>query len=325
MSPKALPRRMRASAADAFGKVPTIREMPVPALRPGQLLVRLNHAAVNPVDWKILDGAFRAVQPHDFPLIPGVDGAGTIEAISGAADGFEVGEAVFGLFWETPIGHGTFAEFATISADGPVHRIPSELTHAQAAALPTAGLAALVAMDSLDLSAHDSLLIIGATGGVGTVAIQLAASRGYEVLATARPDARALVKVLGAREVVDYSKGKIGPEVLRIHPEGVDGILDLHSESIADFRKNLSLLARDGVAIKGTGEGFEKPMEEGGRRFANLEVGSGTREMMDRLCHEITTGSVHAVVSAHYSLDQVDAALDRNRRGGARGKTVIEV
>jgi len=320
-----IPTRMRASAIDAFGQRPTVRDLPVPALKPGTVLVRVDHASVNPVDWKVMDGALSTLFPLDFPLISGIDAAGNVAAVAEDAEEFGVGDEVFGLFWGFPFGHGTFAEYALIPDKGTLHRIPPGLSHAHAAAMPTAGLTALAAMDFMGLSRGDSVLIIGATGGVGTMAIQPAAARGYEVLAMARPDARALVRILGAREALDYTNRGIDAEVRESHPDGVQGILDLHTERIADFRKILPLLAPGGIALKGTGEGFERPMEEEGRRFRNLEVNGGTQEMMDRFCGELESGSVHAVVGGRYPLNQVDRALERNRRGGARGKTVIEI
>src|SRR5258708_31536816 len=141
------------------------------------------------MDWKARDGWYQGWLPAEFPAILGFDGAGDVEEVGPRVTTFQPGEAVFGQFMPRVLHWGTYADYMVTSAAGAVVAKPAALNYIQAAALPMPAQTALACVDALSLVPRSTILIVGATGGVGTYAVQLAALRGARVLATARPDA----------------------------------------------------------------------------------------------------------------------------------------
>ncbi|MGW6443679.1 NADP-dependent oxidoreductase [Lentzea sp. NPDC055074] len=178
-------------AAADFGAELALVEIPRPAPEPGQLLVRLLAASVNPFDRKVVNGMLRGSAPHRFPLVPGTDGAGEVEGS---------GERIFGTFFHRPVGGGTYAEYVTVPAENALAPIPEGLDPAVAAALPTAGMTALQLVESLGTA--QSVLVVGATGGVGSFAVQIARAAGKRVIPIGRGDslveADALIDLVSA-------------------------------------------------------------------------------------------------------------------------------
>jgi len=158
---------MRAIAVTAFKSAPQFMDVPNPQPKKGEILVRLSAAGINPFDWKIGDGMLDGQVPHIFPLVLGLDGAGTVHAVGPDVTRFRVGDRVFGQFWQLPLGRGTYAELAAVSENAPIARIPDALAIVDAAAFPTAGMAAFDLLEKSGLKAGDTALIVGATGGVG--------------------------------------------------------------------------------------------------------------------------------------------------------------
>jgi NADPH:quinone reductase-like Zn-dependent oxidoreductase len=191
---------MRAVAVRAFRGAPELVDVPPREAAEDEIRVRLQAAGVNPFDWKILDGIFDGRRPHVFPLIAGVDGAGEVESVGAQVRRFHVGDRVFGSFLHDPIGVGTYAELAPVPERNAIASLPAPVTFVEAAALPTAGMTALEAVDRLALRSGETLVIVGASGGVGSIATGLAAQRGIRVIASARPDSEKLVRALGATE-----------------------------------------------------------------------------------------------------------------------------
>ncbi|GLY48206.1 NADP-dependent oxidoreductase [Lentzea sp. NBRC 102530] len=182
---------MWAVAAAEFGAGLELVELPEPEVGAGELKVRLLAASVNPFDRKVVDGMLRDSGEHLFPLVPGTDGAGEVEGS---------GERVFGTFFHRPVGRGTYAEYVTVPVGNALAPLPEELDPAVAAALPTAGMTALQLVESL--GAAESVLIVGATGGVGSFAVQIARAAGKKVIPIGRGDslveADALIDLVSA-------------------------------------------------------------------------------------------------------------------------------
>ncbi|SEP67868.1 hypothetical protein SAMN05216188_101154 [Lentzea xinjiangensis] len=168
---------MWAIAAADYGAELELVELPEPVARPGELLVRLFAASVNPFDRKVVNGMLRGSAPHVFPLVPGTDGAGEVTGS---------GERIFGTFFHHPVGTGTYAEYVTVPAENALAPLPEDLDPAVAAALPTAGMTALQLVESL--GAAESVLIVGANGGVGSFAVQIARAAGKRVIPVGRGD-----------------------------------------------------------------------------------------------------------------------------------------
>ncbi|SCG45223.1 NADP-dependent oxidoreductase [Micromonospora humi] len=226
-------------AIDAYGPADllTPHELPTPPVGPDTVLVRVRAAGVNPVDWKIraghLDGAF----PSRFPLVPGWDAAGVVEAVGPAVAGFAVGDEVIGYVRRDDVQHGTYAELVPAPerclADKPVRA-----SWPEAAGLPLAGLTAYQALQLARTGAGDAVLVHGASGGVGHLAVQVARALGADrVIGTASEANHDFVRSLGA-EPVAYGDG-LADRVRAIVPDGVDVVLDLFGGDALDVSAEL--------------------------------------------------------------------------------------
>lgn len=217
---------MKALVAREYGPLEdlVVAEMPVPVPGPGQMLVRTEAAALNPADTGLITGAMRDALPVEHPFIPGVDTTGIVIAVGGGVTRFAVGDAV--LAWNG-IPSGTLAEFAIVG-DGPgtAHR-PAALDPARAAALPTATLTGAALLDAAEVKPGGSLLIVGASGGIGSFLVQLAVQADVRVVATGRAQDEEQVRGLGAHEFIDYRSADVAAETRRLVPDGVDAVIDL--------------------------------------------------------------------------------------------------
>jgi NADPH:quinone reductase len=217
---------MRAFALDSFGEPGSVRELPPPRPAEGQILVGVRAAGVNPFDAVVAQGYVKDVMEHRFPLVPGVDAAGVVEALGDGVDGLAVGDEVFGAVGKPYLGEGTYAETTTMSV-GAVWRKPSWLDFAQAAAVPLAGATAFTLLDVVSLGAGETVLVIGASGGVGSFLVQLAVQRGARVVGVCSGRNVAYARSLGAAELIDYTAEDVGDALRSRHPDGIDAIVDL--------------------------------------------------------------------------------------------------
>lgn len=302
---------MQAVTVSGVGATPEVTDQPVPEPGPGEVLVRMSAAGLNPYDWKVIDGA---VADATFPLIVGADGAGTVDRVGPGVTRFRRGEAVFGQFGDPGRGRGSFAEYAVASVDAIAYP-PRTIALSEAAAVPTAGTTALNLVDRVGDARR--LLIVGATGGVGTFATQLAAARGIVVVATATRDKADMMRALGAAEIVDNTAGSLAEQI----DSPVDAVIDLISDT-ARLRELLPAVRPGGTVLSPV---FAVP-EEGlpGVEAANFLNEAGT-ERLERLAHEIDAGQVRVVIGDTVTLPQVPEALNRSRAGHARGKTVVVI
>ena len=178
-------------------------EVPVPPYSDGQVLVRVYSTSVNPIDCGIRRGGLRRFSGVPFPIVPGVDLSGVVEKRGKNVRKFSEGEQVFAFI---PVGRGASAEF-TACDESWLGRKPVRLSHTEAAVLPCVGLTALQGLrDKARLTAGQSVLIVGASGGVGTMAVQLACAMGVEVTAVCSTTNVEQVRRLGARRIIDYTK-----------------------------------------------------------------------------------------------------------------------
>lgn len=223
---------MRAFALDSFGKPGSIRELPNPEPADGQVLVRVRAAGVNPFDAVVAQGYIKDLMEHRFPLVPGHDAAGVIEAVGNGVDGLAVGDAVLGAVGKPYLGEGTYAQTTTMST-GSIWPKPSSLDFTQAAAVPLSGATALTLLDAVALGAGERVLVLGASGGVGSFLVQLAAQRGAQVLGVCSGPNLAYARGLGAGDVIDYTTEQVGDAVRSRYPDGVDAIIDLVGDKAA--------------------------------------------------------------------------------------------
>jgi NADPH:quinone reductase-like Zn-dependent oxidoreductase len=312
---------MRAIAVDKLKGEPRLIDVSQPVPKPEQLLVKIDATAINPFDWKVSDGIMEGVMPAVFPLILGQDAAGTVTAVGNRVTRFKPGDKVFGQFFHPPVGEGTFAEYAVVPETAPLALLPPEINAAIAAALPTAGMTALAMIEALDLKPKARVLIVGATGGVGSFATQLAAAKGFQVLATASADEADRMRTLGASEVFEPRKGNLAEEIKRSHPDGIDGLIDLVSDGPA--LAALSEIVRNGGCVLTTVfTADEKALRGRGIRGGNFQLKSNSA-LLERLAETVKSGKLTVPIDSTISLEAAPAAIARSRAGHARGKTVI--
>src|SRR3712207_4466605 len=197
---------MRAIAENEFGGPVPLMSLPTPEIGAGEVLIRVRAAGVNPFDWKVADGVLEGKLEHRFPLILGFDAAGVVERVGADVTELAEGDEVYGYLFKSVIGGGAYAEYVSAPA-AIVAKKPESLSFTEAAALPVSGLTAMDLVDAVDPKEGEAVLIVGATGGVGSYAVQLATRRGARVIATARQANEAFARELGASESVDHTKG----------------------------------------------------------------------------------------------------------------------
>lgn len=309
---------MKAVVITDFATQPTFTDLPVPEPGPGQLLVRLHAAGLNPFDWKVADGALADAVPHAFPLVMGSDGAGVVAKVGPGVTRFRAGDRVYGQFMRLEQGQGSYAEYTVADETGHLAVIPDTLPFTVAAALPTASVTAYQAVEATRVGAGHTLLINGASGGVGQSAVQFAAQAGATVLATATPDLAGHLRDLGADTVVDFTRAPVHEQV----PGGIDAILDLVTPPGGD-PGTLAGLLRPGGTLVNTNYALD-PAALATRDVVGINFGNNpTPEVLTTLAELADTGKLRVHIDAEVPLHEAPSALARSRSGHARGKTII--
>lgn len=315
---------MRAVAVPDFGARPEVMQLPVPRPGPGEILLRIHAAGMNPFDWKVIDGALRGVVPHAFPLILGNDAAGVVEQTGPEVTRFRPGDRVFGQVMNLSRGLGSYAGYAAVSQDGHLARVPDGLPFTVAAALPTASATAYNAIEASRTGAGQTILINGATGGVGQSAVQFAAARGATVLATASPAAAGHLRDLGAHHIIDHTQATTAGQVRAAYPGGVDAVLDLVSTpaTAVGLGDLVALVRPGGIIINTNGAANVEALAARGIRAVNFS-NTTSAELLATLADQANTGKLRVRIDAEVPLDDAPAAIASARAGHARGKTVI--
>ncbi|UNO43991.1 NADP-dependent oxidoreductase [Streptomyces sp. MST-110588] len=295
-------------------------DVPQPEAGPGEVLVRMAVAGLNPVDWRIADGMLKDAGPQSFPMVLGTDGAGEVVAVGTGVRRFTVGDAVFGRFWRPAKGGGSYADLA-VAGEKDVAQAPRSVTYATSAAVPTAGTSAYNLIEETRAGEGKRVLVVGATGGVGTFATQLAAGRGAEVLATARTTKADLMRNLGSAATVDHTAGPVAEQVLAAHPEGVDILIDLVSGP-EEFGAMTRAVRDGGTAVSTTGAADADALTEQNLRGFNFH-NRPSPQLLEILAGQLDAGRLTVLVGSEVALEEAPEALQLSRTGRARGKTVI--
>jgi len=307
---------MRAAIYDNYGgaDVLDVREVADPPVGPDTVLVRTRATSVNPVDWKIREGYLQGAYPHHLPVIPGWDVAGVVEAVGPAVrTGLQVGDEVYGYVRRDDVAFGTTAELVP-APERTVTRKPASLSFEEAAALPLAGLTAYQALtEALAVERDDRVLVHAGAGGVGHLAVQIAAALGAEVLATASARNHDFLRSLGASEVVDYRQGPVSEQL----EMPVDAVLDLvGGDALADAPNQVKDTARVASIVDA-----QTVLGMGGRYvFVRPE-----RAHLDTLAALVDEGKLRVEVAETYPLDRVADAHRASEEGHTRGKIVVTV
>ncbi|MFF3332992.1 NADP-dependent oxidoreductase [Streptomyces sp. NPDC002888] len=313
---------MKAVVVTDFGTEPEFVDLPTPEPGAGEVLVRIHAAGVNPFDWKVTDGALKDSVTHDFPLVMGSDAAGVVERTGPGVTRFRPGDRVYGQFMRLPQGQGSYAEYTVAEQDGKIAHIPQALPFTLAAALPTASVTAYQAVQATRLERGHTLLINGASGGVGQSAIQFAARFGARVLATGTPEVADHLGDLGAHTVIDFTQGPTHEQVAAAHPDGIDAVLDLVTPTGGDISPMAGLLRPGGTLISTNHATHPDALAARGIRGVNFS-NSPTVETLTTLAELAAIGELRVRIDAEVPLADAPALIAKARAGHATGKTVI--
>ncbi len=317
---QAIPTKMRAAALDRFGppNVVHLETLPVPKLGKKDILVHVAIAGVGTWDPELVSGSFQDVEAR-FPRVLGSDGAGTVVAIGSGVERFAVGDRVYGWGFGNPKG-GFFAEYAAIN-ERDAARVPGSLAFDEAGALAVSGITALQGLEQLDLQPGQSLIIFGASGGVGHVAVQLAKHLGLRVFAVAsKDDGVALVKRLGADRVAEGHGKSLLQNLREFATDGFDGALVFAGAN--GWKKELELVVKGGNVSWPNGV-EPVPAVPAGVKGKPYD-GEDSPAAFARLNKLIARGPFHVELSKIYSLDATARALRDVQRHHV-GKLAIKI
>jgi NADPH:quinone reductase-like Zn-dependent oxidoreductase len=314
-------KKMKAAYFEEFGELNQIKvgELDKPEPGEAEVLIRIQSAGVNPVDAAVARGMLKDAIPAEFPVVPGWDVAGVVEDRGHSARRFAKGDKVYAYARRPVIQHGTFAEYISIP-ESYVAKSPEKLTMEEAGGVPLTGLTAYQSLfDAGDIKEGENLLILGASGGVGSLAIQLAKWKGANVIAVAGSSNQDYMKDLGADYTIDYSKGDVGEAVDKIAPDGVDMIF--HCSRGDSLAQSHDRLKEGGRLISITNSNPERRDDD---QFQYVFVEPNAVQL-SHLSELADSGNLKVPVSKTYELDNAQQALQEIESLHTRGKTVITI
>jgi NADPH:quinone reductase-like Zn-dependent oxidoreductase len=311
---------MRTIAEEEFGGSITLMELPVPEIGNDEVLIHVRAAGVNPFDWKVADGVLEGERKHRFPLILGFDAAGVVERVGAEVTELAEGDEVYGYLFKSVVGGGAYAEYVSAPASI-VARKPESVGFAEAAALPTPGLTAMDLVDAADPRKGEIVLVVGATGGVGSYAVQLASRRGARVIATARRANEAFVRELGAVETIDHTTEDLVGSVLVVHPDGIEAIVDVVSDHEA-LGRLAGLVKRGGRIASSVDAADAEGLASRGVEATNVGMRPDARRLTE-LSRLVDAGDISVGLERVFPLERAPEALEESRAGHVRGKLVL--
>ena len=313
---------MHAIAEEKFGGPVVLMDLPTPEIGADEVLIRVRAAGVNPFDWKVADGVLRGELVHRLPLILGFDAAGVVERVGSDVTELAVGDEVYGYLFKPVIGGGTYAEYVGAPASI-VAKKPESVGFAEAAALPTPALTAMDLVEAVDPKEGETVLIVGATGGVGSYAVQLASRRGARVIATARQANQAFARGLGATETIDHTRTNLRDAVRTAYPGGIEAIIDVVSDS--DELDRMAGLVKEGGRLASSV--YAADVESlAGRGIVATNIGmQPNARRLEELSRMVDAGKLSVRLERTFPLERASEALEESRTGHVRGKLVLLV
>ena len=308
---------MKAFAITARDTQPVVQDVPQPEPAPGEVLVEVEAASVNGFDLSVAAGYVWDMIPHEFPVVLGRDLVGTVTAVGDGVDSVSVGDRVAGVIPGMALSPrtGSFAEYVALPATA-VTPVPSGVNAPQAAVIGLAGVAAHDALEALSIQSGETVLISGATGGVGSIAAQLAVAAGATVIGTARPgQEEEYVRSLGAAHTVDYT-GDITEAVKAIAPQGVDKVLHAAGDAAA-----LGTTLKAGGTIAST---RGASVDEIGRKDVTVApiMAAATADKLAALLDQVAAGTLRVNIETAIPLERAPEAFAAFA-DGTLGKVLI--
>ncbi|MGI5147308.1 NADP-dependent oxidoreductase [Plantactinospora sp. CA-294935] len=305
--------------SESFGAMPEVREMPEPTPGDGEVKIEVQASSLNGFDAKLAGGFLAGEIEHQFPVVLGRDFAGIVTEVGRGVSGFMPGEKVFGVVTKPGLGDGSFGEYVVVPEEIGLAPLPAGLDYRAAGVLGLAGVAALASVDAVAPVHGETLLISGATGGVGHYAVQLAAARGATVIATAEAGpAVDLLHELGAAHTVDH-RADLAAQVRQLAPDGVDSAVHLAGdpELIAD-------LITPGGRFSST---LGVDPEQLGDRALNVTAVDAIpdRLVLDHIATEAAADRLRPSIARTYLLDEVPQAFADFNNSGTVGKLAVAI
>ena len=308
---------MKAVRIHAYGdrSVLQFEDAPKPDIKPDEALVRIVATAVNPIDWKIRQGHLKAFVPYVFPLTLGWDFSGVIEKLGSQVSSFAVGDAVFSR--PDVRRDGSYAEYIAVRAVE-LARKPKTISHVEAASIPLVGITAwesIVAVGTL--AAGQTALIHAASGGVGSLAVQIAKWRGAHVIATTSKANVELVRSLGADQVIDYRNERFAEKV-----KDVDLVVDTIGGEVQ--ASSWSVLRRGGILVSTVSVPSVERAAALGVRSAHILIGPDAA-VLDQLAGLVDSGKLRTLIGGEFALQDIADAHALSESGRTVGKIVLYV
>jgi len=308
---------MKAVVIHAYGgpEVLKLEDVPPPEPKDDEILIRVVAASVNPVDVAIRKGYLAELIGDKLPLIPGMDAAGVVEKIGAKISKFKAGDPVYAFF--TLASEGGYAQFV-VAKENEAAPKPKAVTYAQAAAVPAAASTAWqVLVDTAKLSAGQTVLIHGGSGGVGHFAIQIAKAHGAKVIATASTANQDFLKQMGADQTVDYTKAKFEDVA-----KGVDVVLDTVGEDT--LKRSYGVVKKGGIIVSIVDEPDQAALDAHGIRGVTLRS-TPKASVLEELAKLIDAKKMTPIVSQVLPLAEVAKAQEQITTHHTRGKLVLQV
>jgi NADPH:quinone reductase-like Zn-dependent oxidoreductase len=304
---------MKAVRVDSYGAAPTIEEIPVPEIATDEVLIRVRAASLNPLDVKLRSGKMHHFFPLTFPYTLGTDLSGTVVSTGAGVTQWRQGDAVIAR--ADPVKGGALAEYAVVPASF-VTRAPSKVSLENAAGIPTAvGTSWQALFEAANLERGQTVLIHAGAGGVGSFAVQLARYAGARVIATASGSNTDLVSKLGADQVIDYRAVDFAREL-----SDVDIVLDtLGGET---QQRSLEVLRAGGQLLALT-QPPDEALAKAYKVTARFVFHSSDGRRLETAVGLFDTGALRVLVDREVTLSEMDAALEHQASGRARGKIIV--
>jgi NADPH:quinone reductase-like Zn-dependent oxidoreductase len=313
---------MKAAVIDQFGPSSAlqVRDIPTPEITVDQILVEVHAASVNPIDWKIRDGMMGDRYGKEFPMVLGLDASGVVVKVGDSVTEFKEGDEVYA---RSDNGAGKcYAEYVALNP-GTVALKPESLSHVEAAAIPLAALTPLIGMrDCAGLKAGDRILIIGASGGVGIFAVQIAKLMGAEVTAVCSTRNIDLARELGADRVIDYTQGEVlqaGDDYDVIYDTVGAQTYESAKPALKEEGIYLTLVPVPGIDFFIPGQ--TERMTGKGYFVAWTPHASDLRILSDW----VASGQLRPVIDSEYPLEEIRQAHERSQTLRAQGKIIIRM
>ncbi len=310
---------MKAAQINEYGTDVVVinRNVNTPEIASGKVLVKVHAAGVNPFDWKIREGYVPSTNNFSFPMTLGGDFAGTVMDVGEGVTLYRKGDHVYGSGLILSGGSGAFAEFVLASEKLTALK-PEKASYLEAAALPLAGVSAWdVLFDKMKLQKGQKILIHGGSGGIGSMAIQMAKYLGIHVATTARKDKSEYLKTLGADEIIDY-KDEVFEEKLKDY----DAVFDTVGGET--YKRSFQVLKKGGIIVSM----LEQPDQELMDKYQVNAVGQSTRinsHQLKKLAELFDNGVVTVTIDKVFPLEETGPALEYQRTGSVKGKVAIEI